>query len=314
MKNRFALLCLMIGMVSVYTFAEGPSIEFNAVPDGDGVEVWMDGSLFTAYRYGRGFDQKSSFYPVIAPNGVVVNREIPFDNAELKKAQDHFHHQSVFLGYGDIDGLDFWSSAHGERIVHRAFLENPLEGDKGLRVLLDWVDASGEVIVQEIRRLEFGGDADVRWMDHAIELSSLGKDRAFNDTKEGMFAIRLTDELREDKGTGRYINAFGWETEKEIWGKRAPWVALRGSVGEKPVTVAIFDHTSSASYPAYWHARAYGLFSINPFGRKDFQKGSTPLDTKLKAGDSLKFRYRIVIYSGQVDKKRIDQDYWDYIN
>lgn len=49
-------------------------------------------------------------------------------------------------------------------------------------------------------------------------------------------------------------------------------------------------------------------------GRKDFVRGSAPLDTVLPAGGSLRFRYRITIYTGKVSKERLDQDYWAYIN
>lgn len=82
----------------------------------------------------------------------------------------------------------------------------------------------------------------------------------------------------------------------------------------KDVTVAIFEHPSTENHPSYWHARDYGLFAVNPFGRKDFIKGSTPLDTVLPADATLGFRYRIVVYSGKVSKERLDQDYWAYIN
>ena len=33
-----------------------------------------------------------------------------------------------------------------------------------------------------------------------------------------------------------------------------------------------------------------------------------------RADATLRFRYRIVVYSGKVSKKRLDEDYWAYIN
>jgi hypothetical protein len=294
----------------IYASSQALPVELKYVRDESKVEIWVDGDLFTVYQYGPAYKDKPVFYPVFSPSGTSVVREIPFDNQELRKSQDHHHHQSVFMGYGDVDGKDFWSSRKGERIVHRGMTEVT----DSFTVLLEWLDGEGISTLDEIRRVEFGATADSRWMDHTITLLPKQGLLHFSDTKEGMFAIRLADELREDEGTGRYINAFGWETSNEIWGKRAPWVAIRGSVEDKDVTVAIFEHPSTENHPSYWHARAYGLFAVNPFGRKDFVKGSTPLDTVLPANGSLRFRYRIVIYTGKVSKERLDQDYWAYIN
>ena len=288
-------------------------VELNPVPEKDLIEIRIDGDLFTTYRYGDEFTRKPVFYPLISPNGVMINRELPQVRPEVAEEQDHPHHESLFLGYGDVDSYDFWSNRNGEKIEHRAIL-NQKSGDQGLlEILLDWNEPGGRTMLREIRSIAVGGTGDCRWMDHDIKLDAGDRSRILMDTKEGMFAVRLADELREDNGNGRYINAYGWETAGNIWGKRCPWVAIRGSVKGKDVTVAIFDHPSTENFPSYWHARDYGLFSVNPFGRKDFVKGSTPLGKKLEAGESYHFRYRLLIYSGQVSKERLDQDYWDYV-
>jgi len=291
----------------------GPAVELKANQAESSVEIWVGGELFTSYRYGEEFTRKPVFYPIMAPNGVMVNRELPQVRPEVAEKQDHPHHESLFLGYGDVDSYDFWSNLHGEKTVHRAIM-NQESGDQGLlEILLDWNEPGGLTMIREIRRVTIGASEDCRWMDHDITLDAGAHSRLFNDTKEGMFAIRLADELRESDGTGRYISAYGWETAANIWGKKCPWVAIRGTVQGRDVTVAIFDHPSSHNYPAYWHARDYGLFSINPFGRKDFVKDSQPLADKLNAGESFHFRYRLAVYSGQVSKERLDQDYWDWI-
>lgn len=289
------------------------AVELRPDKDKSAVEVWIGGELFTSYRYGGEFTRKPVFYPVMAPNGIMVNRELPQVRPEVAEKQDHPHHESLFLGYGDVDSYDFWSNLHGEKIEHRAVLGQK-SGDQGLlEILLDWNEPGGRTMVREVRRVSFGGSEGVRWMDHDITLTAVERDRLFMDTKEGMFAIRLADELKESDGTGRYINAYGWETDDNIWGKRCPWVAVRGTVKGSGVTIAIFDHPSTENFPSYWHARDYGLFSVNPFGRKDFVKDSTPLAKKLEANDSFHFRYRLVVYSGEVSKDRLDQDYWDYV-
>jgi len=277
------------------------------------VEILVGGRPFTAYCFGPDFQRKPVFYPVISPGGVVVNREIPFGDDDSQRSQDHPHHQSLFFGYGDIDGEDFWTCRQGEKILHQSVLKTSSGTTGQLSILLEWLDSMGKALVSEVKRVTFGGSDNVHWMDHDITLTALGESRSFADTKEGMFAIRLADELREDEGSGRYINAYGWETADQIWGKRAPWVGLRGTIGGNDVTVAIFDHPISENHPSYWHARGYGLFSINPFGRKDFVKGAEPDNRRLEPHESFHFRHRVLVYDGKVSKQRLDLDYWEYV-
>lgn len=306
------LLCVAAGLLLSFSALAEPRVELKSDPANDLVEIWIDGEHFTSYRYGDEFTRKPVFYPVLAPNGTMVNRELPQVKPEVSAEQDHPHHESLFMGYGDVDSYDFWSNRNGEKIVHRAIL-NQENGEEGLlEILLDWLEPEGKTMVREIRRIAFGGVEDCLWMDHDITLSSVSHSRMFMDTKEGMFAIRLADELREEGGNGRYINAYGWESAANVWGKRCPWVALRGSVDGNDVTVAIFDHPSTENFPSYWHARDYGLFSVNPFGRKDFVRDAAPLARKLEPNERFHFRYRLLVYSGQVSKERLDRDYWNW--
>jgi hypothetical protein len=79
------------------------------------------------------------------------------------------------------------------------------------------------------------------------------------------------------------------------------------------VGVAIFDHPSNPRHPTYWHSRGYGLHAANIFGWHDFladksQDGSMTLEP----GQSLHFRYRVVIHSGDTQAARIADLYKAY--
>ena len=156
----------------------------------------------------------------------------------------------------------------------------------------------------------FGGRADQFWMDHDILLKAKIP-VTFGDTKEGAFGIRLNDTLKEAGGSGHYINAEGLESGK-VWGVTSPWVAIRGAVkdasGDHDVTVAIFAHPSGLNFPPYWHARDYGLFAVNPFGRKAYDPKAEERTMKLTPGESVHLRYRLSVYSAKVEKTRLDQD------
>ena len=150
-----------------------------------------------------------------------------------------------------------------------------------------------------------------RTLDLRITLTAQEEPVTFGDIEEGLLAIRVASDLREDR-TGRYLNAEGLELAENVWGKRSPWVALRGTVQDEDLTLAILNHPRSTRYPTYWHARAYGLFAANPFGRADFEKGAPPLNFSLNRGESATFLYRILIHSGHLTRSQLKNNFSNY--
>ncbi|TFG81496.1 MAG: hypothetical protein E4H19_14525, partial [Chromatiales bacterium] len=78
----------------------------------------------------------------------------------------------------------------------------------------------------------------------------------------------------------------------------------------KTVGVAIMDHPSNPRHPTYWHSRAYGLFAANPFGIRDFTGDKTQNGNfEVKAGQGVRWRYRVVIHSGDTRSANIEALY-----
>jgi hypothetical protein len=275
--------------------------------------VEIGGKPFTTYRYGKEFPDKPVFYPVMSPNGARVNREYPMVTGVAGESKDHPHHQSLFFTYDEVNGTNFWNAEQtGRRIEH----VTTRVSETRLISQLSWKDKEGKAVLEETKVVTFGGGGDVFWMDHDITLRA-AVPVTMGDTKEGAFGIRLNDTLKETGGgSGRYINAEGLETGANVWGKTSPWVAIRGAVkdsaGEKPVTVAIFAKASGLNFPPYWHARDYGLFAANPFARKGYDPTAPERITKLAVGEQVPIRFRVAVYSGQVTKARLDQDFAAY--
>ncbi len=274
--------------------------------------VTIGGKHFTNYCYGEAFSHKPAFYPVMSPNGVRVNREYPMVAGIPGESADHPHHTSLTFTYDETNGNNFWAATGGKgpRIEQTAAR---IEGATLISDLL-WKGGDGQVVFEETKRVTFCGDASMYWMDHDITLHAPKVPVKMGDTKEGAFAFRVHDMLKEQKGgTGRYINASGAETEANVWGKPSPWVALRGTVtdpgGPKDVTIAILAHPKGHNSPPYWHARAYGLFAVNPFGRRGYDPQAPERITEVAVGQRLNMRFRVAIYTGKVDKARLDQDY-----
>jgi hypothetical protein len=146
----------------------------------------------------------------------------------------------------------------------------------------------------------------------------------FHDDKEGVLGIRVAHFLESptEKGgvfmdangkptqvaaadpagaTGVYHTSEG-KTGDAVWSTRGKWCTLSGTTADgKAETIAIFDHTGNPGYPAYWHARGYGLFAVNPLGAHIFDPKAPALNFSIAKGESATFRYRIAILSGTVD-------------
>jgi hypothetical protein len=133
----------------------------------------------------------------------------------------------------------------------------------------------------------------------------------FGDTKEGSFALRLAPEL--DAPTGTMVNSEGGEGEAQIWGKRANWVNVDGTIDGQKLGVAIFDSPKSFHHPTYWHARGYGLLAANPFGLQYFYNDPKHLgDYTLPAGQTIDFRYRVLIHEGSYKDAHLADKYAEY--
>ena len=86
-----------------------------------------------------------------------------------------------------------------------------------------------------------------------------------------------------------------------MWGKRSAWVDYSGRLDGEKVGIVMMDHPGNPRHPTYWHSRAYGLHSINPFGVHDFLNDKTQDGSlTLQPGEHVRFRYRVVVHPGAV--------------
>jgi hypothetical protein len=90
-------------------------------------------------------------------------------------------------------------------------------------------------------------------------------------------------------------------------------VNYSGVVSGKPVGIAVFDSPSSFRHPTTWHARAYGLLAANPFALREFTKDRNQDGSwTIPEGQSLKFRYRVLIYDGELTPAQLAEQYRQY--
>jgi hypothetical protein len=301
-------------------------VTFSKVYTNQRIDVKVDGKLFTSYWWPDSV-YKPVLYPVLTSKGTLITRGFPIKPREDER-RDHIHQVGNWLNYGNVNGYDFWGNGStgkkdpkGGVIKHLA-VEKMTDGN-GEGVLItkaSWNDPAGKELLAEKTEFHFIAKGSIRMIDRIATLTATSGPVVFKDTKEGSFGFRVARQLelpsKEDliltdakgnpttvkamsnKGvTGNFRSSEGI-TDEDVWGTRAKWMDLYGSINEENISLVICDHPKNLSYPTYWHARGYGLFSANPFGAKDFTKGKTELNYTIPAGKTLVLRYRIIISSG----------------
>jgi hypothetical protein len=324
MKTSPVITVLIAAATLIAGCGSAARIEFVERPDR--IDVTADGRHVTSYVYGNDPNMvlvetdrlltKPVLYPLYSPSGIRVTRHFPLEKLEGESA-DHQHHTGLYFTYDEVgEEKGFWGNSKTPlpAIKH---VRTVRKGNGALSVVLHWLGKDGGVVLEETRDMAFGASEGRYIIDFSIDLAAENKTAVFHDTKEGMFAIRVADWLREKGGTGQYLSSNGETTEKNVWGKRARWMRLQGQKDGKTVGIAILNHPASANFPTYWMARGYGLFSANPLGQYVYQrhhKYDPPqrLDLTLKKGQTAHFGFRVVIYEGDMTPEKIEEIYADF--
>jgi hypothetical protein len=293
----------------------------NAQGAVDHISIEIDGTLFSEFYLGKDY-AKPFLAPLRSPSGLIVTRRFPMEQV-AGETHDHPHHKGLWIGYGDVNGINFWEV----EAQSKPSAENPTAKGKislvklgelksgkksgSITATFAWLSPEGNAVLEEHRIMTFYDDEKLRRID--VDATFTAKANAmFADTKEGLFAIRVADSMSGKNG-GVLTNSEGAHTEKDVWGKHADWVDYVGSVVGKKIGILILDNPRNPNHPPRWHARDYGLFAVNPFGVKDFDPGSTTKGGyQLSAGQNLRFRYRVIIHPGDTPKKDIDHWYTEY--
>lgn len=308
--NARILCCLIASaLLSAGCIAQSAKVEFT--PAADKIDVKIDGKLVTSYRFEDSLT-KPVLYPLNTLSGIALHRGFPFEKVP-GETTDHPHHIGLFFTYDKVNGIGFWNNTTKPPMIKHARVvsSEPGEGKGKLVTQSEWIAKDGSTIfLIEDRSMVFKPIDHGYAMDLTLDLTARTKIE-FGDTKEGMFAVRTADWLSEKIGKSRYFSSEGTETSKNIWGKRAKWVALEGKKDDKPVGIAILNHPTSTNYPTYWHARDYGLFSANPLGQEEFQKSNKepnpkPFGLTLEPGKTARFRFLVLIYDGNKSADQIN--------
>jgi hypothetical protein len=333
MKKIIVLFCLFI--LTFTSIAQETGFQIIEQKENKQVDILWNGKLMTAYCYYDSI-RKPFLFPLNTVDGITVTRGYPI-NPRSGERTDHPHHTGMWMNYESVNGLDFWNNSTAiavekrnlyGTIRHDQILDKKAEKNNGsLTVTADWLHPDGHVLLKEKTIYVFTVKGNEFFIERSSTLTATNEKVVFKDIKDGFFAIRVARELEmpsqqkdifldaqgnqttvaslNNEGvTGMYYNSEGIKGDS-VWSSKGRWAMLSGQKEGKEITIGIFDHPSNIGYPAYWHARGYGLFAINPLGRKIFSNGKEELNFSLKPGAAVTFRYKVLIASGK--KVRADE-------
>ncbi len=258
----------------------------------------IGGKAFTTLRLDR---RHPDLWPIFNADSINVTRTWPRAEVDGEK-QDHPHHQSLWFAHGSVAGMDFWHlplmSVRQRQLVASA----SGEGRGWVETSNHWLNAKGETVLQDRRKITAFVDGRVRGLDYELNLTA-EQDLVFGDTKEGTFALRVANGLVADLG-GKLSNDLG-QQGKSVWGKAARWIQASGMLDGKAAAVVLAGHKDNLRHPSTWHARNYGLLAANPFGLNAFGAGESGA-FQLKAAQPLQLRYRILIFAEHPSTDQIE--------
>jgi len=301
-------------MLPILTQAEDAlshRVTFREKQEGQ-LEVVIGDKIFGVYNSGKNWG-KPFLYPVHAPNGKNVLREIvptKADQGSSKDGTDHFHHKGVWIAVDSVNEQQFNFWHEDDRIVcDKVEHSTNDDGSATLTIRNTWMGGDTPLL-KETTTATFHPS---RLAVYKIQLDAIDKDVTFHDTKEGFFAVRVAHTMREMQG-GQIANAGGEKGEKNCWGKPTPWIDYFGEVDGQTCGVTLMDHPDNFRKSRY-HVRSYGLFAISPFGPKKYSNGqeeAAPV-TISPGKKSLNLTYGLFVHDGDTAAGKVAEQYQQFL-
>ena len=254
----------------------------------------------------NGWLRSSDVIPVLATVTRLIDDQPPQGVDRLDpRYYDHPHHKGVWFSIDEVNGIKYWNE--DGRIQNQSVEIVDVKADPAvMKVVNEWVDDEGRVVLNEMTTIRIHGN---RLIDYDAVLTAGDKPVTFGDTKEGMFAIRVPNSMREFAGGGPVVNAEGVQGTAACWGKPSPWIDYAGPIGSNRFGVTVMDHPSNFR-PSRYHVRDYGLFSISPFGEAAYTNGAEPAaPVTLQPGQNLRLKYGLFVHGGNADLADVRRAY-----
>jgi hypothetical protein len=274
----------------------------------DDVVISSGEAALATYRFRDEQIPRPYFCAVHTPGGVLVTRNLPPQPGDL---DDHAtFHPGIWLAFGDLSGADSWRLK--ARVEHVEFTEPPAvrDGVGAFAVRNRYRDGTGEgtVCTEDCRYT-------ITLLNGAWRLTldsrfTSEREFAFGDQEEMGLGVRMATVIAEKSGQGGLLtDSDGRTTAGAIWGQTADWCDYSGLVDGRPAGITIMPHPDNFRR-SWWHARDYGFFAANPFGRNAFTKEEKSRMV-VKPGEEFRLRYAVIVHDGRAGGGYDPQEVFD---
>lgn len=233
------------------------------------------------------------FANLYAPSGSRVTRPNP--PVAGTDAVDHdTMHPGIWLGFGDINGQDFWRNKG--TIEHIKFVEAPRVSEKQIRfvTLSRLVASDAKELAQLTSDFAIVHAASSWLIVWKSEFAAGAEGLRFGDQEEMGLGVRMATPLIEKNG-GEIKSASGLATAAKTWGQPATWCDYAGTIDGKRAGITLFAGPKNFR-PSWWHNRDYGLMVANPFGRAAMKQGEPSVVT-VAPGEKLQLQFAACLHS-----------------
>ena len=239
-------------------------------------------------------DERPYIHPIIAPDGKGVLTQY--------RPPHHLHQTGIYWGLKLVNGRDYFMKWQND--YWRGVSATVIQA-KGKQVkwqtVYDMLDEKGNTVIVETQNWtmqEYNGKyvMDLEWRGEAKMDVTMGKFYV-----GGLF-IRMP---WVKESIGEIINSAG-QRNLAGEGQRAIWsdVGVKVDGRDDLAHIAIFDHPDNKGFPTPW--------------RVDSQLGIGPSrqilgDWKLAKGETEVVRYRLLIYTGNLNKTEVTNSWKEFI-
>ena len=238
-------------------------------------------------------DVRPYLHPIVAPDGKGLLTQY--------RPSHHLHQTGIYWGFKLVNGREFfmkWQADHYRRVSAKTITQ---EGPRvRWQTVYDMLEEDGSTVMTETQTWsmqEVGGRylLDLEWSGEARTHVTLGK----------MYVGGLFVRMPWHEGVAaEAVNSAG-DRDSEAEAQRAAWVDMGIQVEGRDdlAHIAIFDHPDNPNFPASWRVDQQFGFGPDLEGR----------EINIEKGKALTVRYRLVAYTGKLDRAEIMQGWKEFV-